>query len=292
MAETAAWRERRARRYEKKGHRWHRSRARGIRARAERIYSCGVNVGLQSRCAQGHRVVFAARCGDRNVCPSCARRASQRHYARMARSMGAAARSAPRGHRLVLATFTVDHDGAVEDRADALRRAWARWRSWFDSKVNPRGRRRRKVRWWSTYECTEGKDGRGHPHLHVVLLAPWFDWSGAQRAWQRATRGRAGARGAWFRVAGGDPARAARYVSKYVGKGSAGLSIETAARWWEASYGRRVVGAYRGAWLPAPAPRCPCCGTADVDFKWSPGAPLDCAEVAPYAAGAPDRGGG
>ena len=265
---TRRWREGRARELAARESDWHRARARGLRRKPDSVRTCGTEPGLQSTCTSGHRVWYARRCGDR-LCDACVRAAGRRIYARMMRSVGHHMATRPRGWGLVMVTLTLAHQGSMEERCDRLMRAWARHRAWLDRRFNGRRKPRQPLRYWAVAECTEGRDGQGHPHLHVVMLAPRYDWTAAREAWARHADGHASPAGYWVSRSKrtSSAASVARYVAKYVGKGSAGLSDRVAAQWWTARYGRRIVTAMRGAWLPPPDPHCPVCG--DLDVEWA-----------------------
>jgi hypothetical protein len=108
------------------------------------------------------------------------------------------------------------------------------------------------------WEVTPGRDGLGHVHAHVALVAPWFDYGDVRRAWlrhcPRSSRinivpGTSGARGA------------AKYLGKYMSKGveshrfDAMLRAQVAA----AFYGQRSVTTSHRFFL-AFVPCCPQCG--------------------------------
>lgn len=247
------------------GSRWHDARADGLLRRPETVAACGTVVAAVATCAAGAGRVAMRRCGDRHACSACASRAARRAYARMVESIDRARRGRAHGRGrsrdvLRLLTLTVRHTGDLRRDRDRIQRAWHRHRAWLRSCAGVR------PAYWSVWEVTPGRDGRGHVHLHVILLAPWYDYARAHAAWCAHADGesqRYDARAVRTR----DAARAVSYLAGYLSAGAKDAAWRAAdpalrAAWWAASYGRRVVSAHRGAWSPrTPAP-CPCCGVA------------------------------
>lgn len=170
--------------------------------------------------------------------------------------------------KLYLLTFTVPH---VEGAAALLDVAWREL-----TRRAPRGHWLRSV--CMVLEWTAGRDGRGHPHAHVVTCAPYIDYSEARELWSAACdragvpsaeRAQVGAGwGAFDAQPMGRGRKAQRsagdYVAKYVAT-EATADLMTVEEWARlACYlsGRRTVRTSRGWWRWEP-PRCPCC-----DQRW------------------------
>lgn len=80
-------------------------------------------------------------------------------------------------------------DNTTAARVAALRLAWPKfWRvvKRHVAKRDPLGAKR--LRYYRFWEWTRGTDGRGHPHFHVYLFAPWISAAMMRRAWVSALR--------------------------------------------------------------------------------------------------------
>lgn len=175
-----------------------------------------------------------------------------------------------------MVTLTLPHE-AEEGRAEELLDlAWRRLR-----------RHARRGHWsrssLAAREWTPGRDGRGHPHLHVVVVASYVAYADVRASWRDAAlavgaqepRGR----GIDVQVRSGAAAAdaAARYMAKeaasaaadYVGGGKSKKVLLLGVRDWArlAAWmaGRRLYLASRGWWRAAP-PTCSCC---DQRFAWA-----------------------
>lgn len=252
---------------------WHAARARGLaRKVSEAVSQCGIGTWAVE-CGCDDVTLVPRRCARRVVCPVCSvhrarvikRRVRMTVERRMARAHEAwAARGAPPGRKpkMYMITLTLPHEeerGRLEVLIDET------WRQL---------RKHAARSHWSrdtlaVLEWTPGRDGRGHPHLHVLAISTWIDYGEVREHWRAAAR-RAGAKVPYGRGidietykggqknAGRD---AAKYVAKYVtSTDKVGLySVEDWARLCAWQVGRRTLRATRGWWDYDPA-ACPCCG--------------------------------
>jgi hypothetical protein len=247
---------------------WALSRARGLRGElAPRLERCGTRAKvLRCRCAT---VAVWYRCGRWEVCQTCQRIRSRRQSARIAAGLhGALERERERWRRagcrrdarprLYLATFSVRHGSSIEETAERLERAW---RAFY---------KRAHLEGWalayaSVLEVTAGRDGQGHPHLHVALVAPYLPYGQLRAAWRRATGDDEAQLDLAANRRDGRPSSAssaARYLGKYLGKGVqvSEMTPELAGRTLAMLWGRRTVRSSRGFWAPWERPPCQCCG--------------------------------
>jgi hypothetical protein len=267
-ATLAPWRAARASRMAAKGRalapfsgRWHLSRARGARRTfAERTAACGTFDAAELHCkgcGTVHRVLH--RCRVAWACETC-RKAYWRSWSHRLRNALAAElmeaaytwrrAGRPRMHapKLVLLTLTIRHSGDVElDRA-RIAEAWPRWRAWLWRRVGAPPFAR-------VWEFTDGKDDKGHAHLHVATIWPFVSFSELHAAWSRATHGE----GTHVDVARGKHKKpvsskaAAAYLAKYATKGSESGNAALLCAWIRASTGRRRVTTSRRL-CPRPQP--------------------------------------
>lgn len=263
---TAQWRRRRAglldsRARDLGGSHWHRARAEGLRRGwAESRARCGQELpGVVVACMRCRRTHPAShRCGHA-LCESCSRRRWAALRARLLPAMARYAklgRCAPRVQpircdspsctcrslgaarpRWQMLTLTVPHSGDLTQDLVALQNGWRLLRSWLASLGE------RRPLYVRVLEVTPGRDGSGHAHLHVVRLAGPICYRRLHHAWARvhgvSPRAIRGPHVSWDRDR--DGAAAAKYVATYVTKGvGAELPVDTAARWVEARYGRRL----------------------------------------------------
>lgn len=284
---TRPWREDRAQRLSAVGSLWHTQRALGLLARERTVRECGTQAAAVGWCSDcGHAHVHARRCGDRHVCGACAAHAGKKTWARSVRAVERMvndarrewqARGRIRARRPIvrMLTLTVRHSGDLEADRDVLQKGWARHRAWLDRQANPRaaakmGLPRQRLRFIRTWEITPGTDGLGHVHCHVVTVLGWYDYGTAREAWI----GHTGGASTQYDVTTStttdakQATNAARYLAKYISKGSHGLDVVTAARWWQASYGRRALSAHRGCWYAAEPAHCADCGS--LSLGWTP----------------------
>lgn len=184
--------------------RWHRGRARGALERFDRVDNCGrraVRVSCNN-CGGKHEV--PDRCGCDRLCHACRAASRARRVPRMAeaqiRQLTAARRrgllnryrhGGAWGEKLL--TLTIPHfdrvldpapdlerlDVTVQARIDAIFRAWRRFALKLNAWSRRQIRRHRGTRpaFYRSFEWTPGDDGKGHPHFHVWILAPWIPFS-------------------------------------------------------------------------------------------------------------------
>jgi len=258
--------------------RWHRARADALRRGWTRdVDACGAHV--VAGCGCGH-VVVHGRCGVGWACDTCARRRWGRMYRRARVAVRAISRMAdiawratwrgrgrPRpGTRPVvrMVTLTLAHSGDIHADVRRGTRAWDRWRAWLRSTIGT------SPHYLRVREITPGQDRAGHVHWHVVMAMPWVDWSRARSSWARAVH-QADAQVDFGRAS--SPTAAARYVAKYVAKGSVGDAWDPwlAARVIDAVYMRRAwttsraIGRVVAAACNRPSDPCRACG-ADVAY--------------------------
>lgn len=227
----------------------HRARAMSMDTRA-RLGECGERCAvIQCGC---RRVVAEVGCRQRWLCERCRLRHARRMRRRLHRSCRIWEKTA-RGRSWRLMTFTPpEHSGDIALDHRRIGRAWRKWQQWLARQVG-------KFPYALVWEVTEGNDGRGHVHAHVVALLPFFDYRAALDRW-RAEIGRADAQWDCQKATKG-PGGAAEYVAKYVSKGSnpGVFTPELAARTCAAFYGKRLVTASHGFWFKPP-PECKKCG--------------------------------
>lgn len=170
------------------------------------------------------------------------------------------ARGSPKGGqpRAVLLTLTVAHSGDVgRDRAD-LGRGWKRFYDHLRAAVGG------AFPFLLTWEVTEGADGLGHVHAHVVMLAPFFDWSEAASAWRRACP-----RSTHVNMRSTNAKAAAIYVSKYVTKGVqvGEMRGALAGHVLASTYGKRKVTTSRHFWRPVSGRGPSCCRRCEAAWR-------------------------
>lgn len=291
---------------------WHLSRADGLR-RPLRLTTgqCGsrgqaLGCGCPSGSGSGRKVVRRG-CHRRLYCEICGDEYRRATYQRVRRSVlwwmerlqgefaarggKAAGRRQPRTY---LVTLTIPHlaHHSVEDRARALDVAWR-----YVSRGRVDGHWTRPC--LAVWEWTPGSDGRGHPHLHVVVPSHYLDYPLVWGEWGDACEVAGLPRGRVHispppRQSGRDAAarQAAAYVSKYVS--STEKMRMTAEQWAQLGAlmsGRRTLRASVGSrsrglpgfWQAYERPRCQCCGDTfsllPVRHQWTGSAfcpePLD-----------------
>lgn len=265
--------------------RWHSSRARGLRvSRAAAVAHCGTDQ-VYLRCGCDQWMAAPKGCRKRVVCVDCDKRRArgyarrvkesvEQHLARLngptkgvVEGLAAGVVHQPgfrpvqarglRG-RVYMVTLTIPHQEVRGRAEELLDDAWRQLR-----KYAARGHWSRDC--LAVLEWTPGRDGRGHPHVHVVVVSRWLDYNHVFSSWRDACEA----------VGAGTPARAAqqithegtkrapeaaaRYVAKYVAKTSTRtFSVEDWARLAAYQVGRRTVRATRG-WWDYQHPQCECC---------------------------------
>lgn len=143
---------------------------------------------------------------------------------------------------IYLITLTAPHSGDLVHDREAMGRGWRAL-----SRAATAGD------WWgahaAVYECTPGRAGDGHLHLHVAAISSWIPYDALHRAWRAAMPGAVVLNVQAPRGAGAAGA-AANYLGKYVTKGVAlsGLSGARAGELLVAFRGRRKVTTSRRFW--------------------------------------------
>lgn len=252
------------------GRRWHLARARGLETpREERVSTCGRS-RVVLRCGCDQLTAVPQRCQTRVVCEVCQRAHARRQASRVEQSVSAHlaeavdrwARSGGRGPRpgVYLVTLTLPHGEGAEA---ALDRSWRAMRRYA-------GRMHWSASCATVLEWTPGRDDRGHPHLHVVVVAQWVDYRHVHQTWGDAVEStgwpRPGGRGVHVAVRRGSAAAAAaaRYVAKYLSLSEVALTAVQWARLAAYYVGRRSVRVTKGWWRWAPRP----CSTCEQRYLW------------------------
>lgn len=161
---------------------------------------------------------------------------------------------------VVLITISVRHTGDIGADRQALAEGWRRFYKAYHKQWG-------RFPYVGTHEITTGRDGLGHPHMHIVALWP-------RRKWGPGAPGpvdEPDLRSMWRRAcpqseqinfqASRSVKHAARYVSKYVSKGiqTDDFTPELRARALAGTYGTRWLCSSVGFWIPF-VPCCPGCG--------------------------------
>lgn len=237
---------------------------------------------IRCRCENGDARAIDEFCRQRAACEGCRDRWAGRIRYRALEAVGAWV-DRERGRRgrfqhrvrVRMITMTVRHSGSIaRDRAElvkgweALRKQLHRWFGPLPFMMIP--------------EVEPGRDGRGHEHLHVVIIGGpvWWPYAKIQRTWATACPRSARGPGIQIDVAGskrqdGDPVKsAANYITKYASKGARiggdGWSEELVAQVIAAHYGKKWITTSHGFWSP-PEPICATCH-AHVHRAAAPGA--------------------
>jgi hypothetical protein len=176
---------------------WYVARARGQRRRIETVLECGGSV-LRVICrAYGVVHDHATGCRVGILCVSCRGAIGAAKRAEFLRARAdvlaeAEARGllmpSRRGGRYSekFLTLTAPHvsTDTIASRIERVAVAWSRWlrklNRYFQDKAI------RSVEWLRVLEWTPGKDGLGHPHLHVWLFSPFLDFGLVREWWARS----------------------------------------------------------------------------------------------------------
>lgn len=218
---------------------------------ASRPESCE-RVAVPVRCGcPGRRAWRTYTCRQHLVCAVCQVKRAKKLRARI--RAGVEAQEGKLRGRLhpVLVTLTVRHTGDIGADRRRLVAGWRRFYKALRRIVGP-------FPYVGTHELTKGDDNLGHPHAHLIVFWPWFDWKLVARLWKWA-----------MDDAGAQPpdcqrARsvrgAAKYLGKYVSKGvnTDDFSPEMRARALAGTYGSRWLFSSVRFWIPF-VPECPCC---------------------------------
>lgn len=241
---------------------------RGLRGR---IRTCGTRATkVACRCG---RKLSPWRCEKALVCWSCA---SFRRWAIVDRIRNAILRQQAMvpGGRTLLLTLTAAHTvrrlgGRVLTRAEELADLRARLAEGWRAFTKAIGKRYGYTPYVGVWEVTPGTSSRGHLHMHVVVQWPFRWWGDIHQIWRdccpSSTRIRLTESFDDRRTAA---ARAAEYISKYIGKTRGrppgrktvgAWTPELHAQVHAATYQLRWLFASRGH-LPPAEGICPTCG--------------------------------
>ena len=162
-----------------------RTKAERLRRRAARVGACADEIYCKV-CPECY-IRYISRvhlCRDR-LCPVCAWRRGKALTARLRKIV-----SYNIGARFLLLTLTVKNCEWAR-LTDTLRELLGAW-----GKLSRRAKFARAVKGWvRTLEITRGKDGKAHPHLHILLQVPpeyfekdrglWLDHDELMMMWRR-----------------------------------------------------------------------------------------------------------
>lgn len=234
--------------------------------RADLVAACGGRWRTVG-CGCGRRDVPVG-CDQTALCADCRKRHSNRWRRRITHALKRHLRAAVSGWAgaggragggsrpgIYLVTLTAPHSGDLVTDRDVMGRA-----------LRVLLKHATAAGWWKHYaavwECTPGRDGRGHLHVHLACIATWIPYDELHAIWRTALPG---ARMLDVKSPrGGDqkaPGRAAHYLSKYVTKGvePSDMTGQKAGELLVASYGKRRVTTSRHFWTEAD-PSCKECG--------------------------------
>lgn len=221
---------------------------------ASRPDSCET-VAVPVRCGcPGKRAWRAYTCRQHLVCEVCRAKRAKKLRARLRAAVEAKEGELAGRMHAVLVTLTVRHTGDIgQDRRDLV----AGWRRFYKSlrrRIGP-------FPYVGVHEITRGRDGLGHPHAHVIVFWPWFDWRVAHRLWTASCPQSVAIDLVKARSCRG----AAKYLGKYVSKGvhTDDFTPELRARALAGTYGSRWLFSSVRFWIPF-VPLCPGCGQCVV----------------------------
>jgi len=249
-----------------------------------RMEGCG-RTWLPIRCDGGRRLELARPCRQWWVCPRCRGRRAASLRTRIVDGLTSAMAKATAGGCRVgvrLLTLTAEHSRDLDATREAIAQGWRAFykamREWLGA-----------VPYVGVWEVTPGRDGLGHPHLHVAVIWPRFvPYGRVHTLWRRACpeskrisivddyqARRNGAKRASIGAEG-----AANYLAKYMSKGVevAGFNDDLRGRVLASFYNRHLVLTSRRFWQEKP---CPCCGgrwrrvTAWVSVRLDHGSTVD-----------------
>lgn len=236
------------------GSEWHQQRAAAMSVDpSDRLASCGTATMLVAHPETGELHEFQKGCAQR-YCEHCRARYARKLRRRMREAVTAwDKRERRRNRQMSLLTLTIRTGERPLDQArEHIAHAWRLWRSWWH----------RRYKWAFSFvlvwEVTDGHHGHGHVHAHALAWLPqWWSWADGQAAWRRAVEG-VGRREYNLPDSDGNidiatdryqsVSGAVTYVTKYLTKEGAGLSMAVEAAWWAASYGKRRYSVAAGWW--------------------------------------------
>lgn len=176
---------------------WHEQRRDGQIRRFATIRACMSRVLvriLQCGCAGNEPQEIPLGCSDWKACPVCRGKRVRRYRVRFRRSLTYwreqyrfAMRLGQWRERFL--TLTLPHLGEVGERIKAVKRAWPVFlrmlkRHLAIDKGVPKNQL--NFPFVAVLETTPGRDGRGHPHIHVWMLSPYLPHELIRLYWSRA----------------------------------------------------------------------------------------------------------
>lgn len=231
--------------------RWHEARARGQRRRCVTVGHCG-DGEVHATCACGHLTTAPILCGCIRLCFRCMARRAHKQRRRFMRAYsvilreglqaGRYRRTHPGGRwsdkHLVL---TVPHlevrrpGGEIDRAATAAKRIKVLLSAWDDfARSMQRWLRKHKqygARFYRCFEWTLGKDGLGHPHLHIWIHGPWLPEHDSHRV-----------RGLYVACERRRPGANADTVCPHCPKGRTAKTRRGVRSWWAAALAKQGVG--------------------------------------------------
>ncbi|MCC7541195.1 MAG: hypothetical protein IT379_33560 [Deltaproteobacteria bacterium] len=179
-------------------------RAAGALGAVKRVRECGTRhwmlrcdaCGSVPEGADGAPIVHPDLCGRWLLCPDCARSRSREAAEHYVGAWDRLAASAPwmqlrtsAGWSETQLTVTVPHSGDVALDISRLRRAFPRFlRALREHVERDLGESSEHLVFLRALDVSEGSNGRGHAHLHVVIFAPRLDLVLVRWLWGRALR--------------------------------------------------------------------------------------------------------
>jgi len=214
---------------------------------------------IRCACEDGAARPVDVDCRQRTICEGCRKRWAGKMRRRILDAAPRWIEKMSRGRyraRVRMITLTVAHSGDLARDREDLVKGWE-------------GLRKQLHKWFGealpfcmVWETTQGTDGLGHEHAHVIVVGGpgWWNYSAIQRTWRNVCRRSSHLD---IQTAKGDQAKSAsRYLSKYATKGvSIGSSWpdRLIAQWIACHYGKRWISTSLGFWAP-PEPICRHCG--------------------------------
>lgn len=263
------WSERARQATTESGHTYAANRSASLRRRlGVRLRQCGTVI-MEVRCDGGRVATVPRPCRQWWVCPTCRGRRANGMRRRIVDGLALAWYRATRGNdardfRIRLTTLTVRHTG---DFAADRRRLADAWRGFYKRVTQAKDSHGRpwlgRFPYVAVWEVTPGRDGLGHPHIHVAWVGPRFvDYGVLARMWRAAIGDRkARPPNHQTRVGGGEKSviGCANYLGKYMSKGVelGGFNDELRAQVLASFYNAHLVLTSHRFWGPK---ECGCCG--------------------------------
>ncbi len=196
------------------------------RSYASRIEACNTR-GCRVKCGCPDESVRVYSCRQHWTCSSCAQQRSAKNKPRIREGLEAAWKNETRGgwrKFIHMITLTVRHSGSPSEDREALANGWRALykrmhREFFTQ-------RRRPFPYVGVYEATPGRDGLGHVHIHIVMVAPFLSYAQLHEWWTEACP-----ESSHVNIEPSQaPHEAARYLSKYVTKTAQGSGFSPVLR--------------------------------------------------------------